>query len=68
MSAEVLSDDELSALKLAFDQACIELGLSVADKGRRDHLAVLLLALVDEHAGDWTAIRGHAVFQMQHPN
>jgi hypothetical protein len=59
-----------STAKIVFNQACAELGLSntLTDKGEREHLAMLMVSLIEEGADDLAAVREQAVCQMQHPN
>ncbi len=70
MCVEVLYSEELTALQRAFNQACVELELSKMppDKGRREHLAMLMVSLIEERGDDLAAVRQQAVFQMRHPN
>ena len=71
MCLEFLTNDELAELQKVFNEACLELGLSNSpeDQARREHLATMLVTLID--GGDpvsLDALRKHTVFQMQHPN
>jgi hypothetical protein len=68
MCVEVLQDDELRALQDAFERACIQLGLSKEDDGRREHLAMLMLSAVEQGATDVDAILKQAAFRLQHPH
>jgi hypothetical protein len=67
MYAEILDNERLSELKLAFDMACNELhlGTSAKDTERRESLAKLMLALAEAGERDPIMIRIHAVHQMQ---
>jgi len=68
MCAEVLQDNELSAIQYAFDRTCIQLGVDKDDEGRRAHLAPLMLSLVEEGECDLDDIVKRAAFQMEHPH
>jgi hypothetical protein len=65
--AEILDNEDLSELKLAFDMACNELhlGTSAKDDERRESLAMLMLSLAKEGERDPIIIRIHAVHQMR---
>ncbi len=67
MFSEILNNDQLVALRDAYAKACAELGLSPddADKDRREHLAMIMLALSKGGETDPEVIRMQAVHQMQ---
>ncbi len=58
MCVEVLCSEELTALQLAFEKACAELGLSntPSDKGRLEHLAMLMVSLIEEGEANLAAV------------
>jgi hypothetical protein len=66
---EILNNEALAELKLAFDMACNELrlGTSTKDTERRESLAKLMLSLVEAGERDPIMIRIHAVHQMSQP-
>ena len=67
MYVEILDNDNLAKLKLAFDMACKELrlGMGAKDIVLREHLAKLMLELVQAGERDPIMIRIQAVDQMQ---
>jgi hypothetical protein len=67
MYVEILENDNLAELKLAFDMACNELrlGTSARDTALREHLAKLMLELVQAGERDPVMIRIQAVHQMR---
>ncbi len=67
MFKEILNNDELVALRVAYDQACEELGLGMSadDTGRREHLAMVMLSLAKGGERDPNMIRIQAVHQLQ---
>jgi hypothetical protein len=67
--AEILNNNGLAELKLAFDMACnqLHLGTSAKDTERRESLAKLMLSLVEAGERDPIMIRIHAVHQMSQP-
>ena len=67
MYVEILDNDNLAKLKLAFDMACKELrlGMGAKDIVLREHLAKLMLDLVQAGERDPVVIRIHAVHQMR---
>jgi hypothetical protein len=67
MYIEMLDNDQLARLRIAFDKACDDLGLgtNADDNGRRDHLAMLMLSLSKGGERDPNVIRTQAVHQMQ---
>jgi hypothetical protein len=67
MFREILDNDDLVALRLAYEKACEELHLGVddGDKGRRERLAVLMLSLAKGGECDPDVIRTQAVHQMR---
>ena len=67
MYVEILNNENLAQLKLAFDMACNELGLgtSAKDIERRERLAMLMLSLAQEGERDTIVIRLLAVHQMR---
>jgi hypothetical protein len=68
MYVEILDHENLAELKLAFDMACNELRLGTSDKDivLREHLAKLVLELVQAGERDPIIIRIQAVDQMRH--
>jgi hypothetical protein len=64
---EILNNDGLAELKLAFDIACNELrlGPGAKDIERREHLAMLMLSLAKEGERDPIVIRIQAVHEMR---
>jgi len=64
---EILNNEDLAELKLAFDMACNELrlGMSAKDVVRREHLAKLMLELVQAGERDPIMIRIQAVHKMR---
>jgi hypothetical protein len=64
---EILNNDGLAQLKLAFDMACNELHLrtSAKDTERRESLAKLMLSLAKAGERDPIMIRIQAVHQMR---
>ncbi len=60
----------MTALRLAYEQACEELGIGTTaeDTGRREHLALVMLSPAKGGEGDPTMIRILAVHQMQQPS
>ena len=69
MFSEVLDNEQLVALSNAYAKACAELGLSPddGDKDRREHLAMIMLALSKGGETDPEVIRLQAVHQMRPP-
>jgi hypothetical protein len=67
MYVEILDHENLAELKLAFDMACNELrmGMSAKDVVLREHLAKLMLDLVQAGERDPIMIRTQAVNQMR---
>jgi hypothetical protein len=67
MYVEILNNENLAELKLAFDIACNELrlGTTAKDIDLREHLAKLMLELVQAGERDPVVIRIHAVHQMR---
>jgi len=67
MYVEILDHENLAELKLAFDMACNELrlGTSAKDLVIREHLAKLMLDLVQAGERDPIMIRTQAVHQMR---
>ena len=67
MYVEILDHENLAELKLAFDMACNELllGTSAKDIMLREHLAKLMLELVQAGERDPIMIRTQAVDQMR---
>jgi hypothetical protein len=66
---EILNNEGLAELKLAFDMACNELrlGMSAKDVALREHLAKLMLDLVQAGERDPIRLRTQAVEQMRQP-
>jgi hypothetical protein len=64
---EILDNNNLPELKLAFDMACNELRLGTGAKDivLREHLAKLMLDLVQAGERDPVVIRIHAAHQMR---
>jgi hypothetical protein len=64
---EILNNEDLAELKLAFDMACNELrlGTSAKDVVLREHLAKLMLEIVQAGERDPIMIRIQAVDQMR---
>jgi hypothetical protein len=64
---EILENENLAELKLAFDMACNELRLrtSARDIALREHLAKLMLELVQAGERDPVTIRIQAVRRMR---
>jgi hypothetical protein len=64
---EILNNEGLAELKLAFDMACNELGLGTGakDTERRESLAKLMLSLAQEGERDPIMIRIQAVHKMR---
>jgi hypothetical protein len=64
---EILNNDGLAELRLAFDIACNELrlGPGAKDIERREHLAMLMLSLAKEGERDPIVIRIQAVHEMR---
>jgi hypothetical protein len=64
---EILNNEGLAEMKLAFDMACNELrlGTSAKDVVLREHLAKLMLELVQAGERDPITIRIQAVDQMR---
>ena len=67
MYVEILDNENLAELKLAFDMACNELrlGTSAKDMALREHLARLMLERVQAGERDPVMIRIQAVHQMR---
>ena len=67
MYVEILENENLAELKLAFDMACNELRLrtSARDIALREHLAKLMLELVQAGERDPVTIRIQAVRRMR---
>ena len=65
MFREILYDEELVALRLAFDEACSELNLTGDDTERREHLALVMLSLAKGGETDANRVRDQAVHLMQ---
>jgi hypothetical protein len=65
-----LNNEDLVALRVAFDEACEEFGLSMSaeDTGRRERLAMLMLSLAKGGECDPNMIRIQSMHQMQAPN
>ncbi len=59
-------DKPLVALRGAFDQACIDLGL-VDDEAARNRLAQIMVTLAEDGVSDPEVIRAHAVHRMRPP-
>jgi hypothetical protein len=70
MFREILNNDELVELRLAYERACEELrlGTNGDDTGRREHLALLMLSLAKGGERDPNMIRIQAVHQRQQPS
>ena len=70
MYTQILNNEDLAELKLAFDMACNELrlGTSARDTERREHLAMLMLSLAKEGERDPIMIRIQAVHMMRRPD
>jgi hypothetical protein len=66
---EILNNENLAELKLAFDMACNELrlGTGAKDAERRESLAKLMLSIAEAGERDPIMIRIHAVHQMRRP-
>jgi hypothetical protein len=65
MYIELLDNDQLVQLRIAFDKACEDLGLETnADDKRREHLALLMVSLSKGGERDPNVIRTLAVHQM----
>jgi hypothetical protein len=64
---EILNNEGLAELRLAFDMACSELGLGTNDDdgGRREHLAMFMLTLAHEGERDPIMIRIQAAHRMR---
>jgi hypothetical protein len=70
MCGDQFDNEELVALRKAFEQACAELGLGT-DKfgnGQREHLAILIFSLAREGAEELATLQRRAVAQMLHPS
>ena len=67
MYLEILNNEQLAQLRVAFDKACVDLGLGMNadDKGRREHLAMVMVSLAKGGELDPNVIRAQAVHQMQ---
>jgi hypothetical protein len=67
MYVEILDHENLAELKVAFDMACNELRLATSAKDLvlREHLAKLMLDLVQAGERDPIMIRTQAVDQMR---
>jgi hypothetical protein len=65
MFREILNNEDLVALRRAFDLACVELGLATADTEARERLALLMLSLAKAGETDPNLVRIQAVHQMQ---
>jgi hypothetical protein len=63
---EMLDNEELIGLRTAYDEACVELGLTIsdADQGRRERLAVIMLSLAKGGEREPDAIRAQAIQEM----
>ena len=69
MCGDQFDNEELVALRKAFEQACAELGLGT-DKfgyGLREHLAILMFSLARQGEEELSTIQRRAVAQMLHP-
>ena len=64
MYTEILSNEDLAELKLAFDMA-FGLGPGTKDTQRRENLAKLMLSFAERGERDPIMIRIHAVHQMR---
>ena len=67
MFTPILSNERLAELQVAFDKACMELGIGANDRDRREHLAQLMLSLADSGERDTDVIRAHAVHRLRPP-
>ena len=69
MFEDILFHDDRAAVRLAFHRACEELGIgtNADDTDRRDHLAMLILALAREGESEPALIQRKAVWQFRHP-
>jgi hypothetical protein len=67
MYIEILNNQGLAELKLAFDMACNELGLGTGAKDidRRESLAKLMLSIAKEGERDPIMVRIQAVHEMR---
>src|ERR1700730_17968714 len=66
MFVEILQNEQLAALREAFNRACAELGLgmSAEDTARRKHLAVFMLTAAKAGERDPSVILVKAIQQM----
>jgi hypothetical protein len=69
MISDSFNTEQLLSLRIAFDNACIELGIGAdsADEDRREQLAVMMLSLASGGERDTEVIRAHAVHRMRPP-
>ena len=65
MFREILYNDELVALRQAFDVACNELGLAGEDTEGRERLALVMLSLAKGGETDPEKVRIQAVHLVQ---
>jgi hypothetical protein len=67
MPPDILDSEQLVGLRMAFEGACVDLGIGYGDhdKNRREHLAAVVLSLADERNAD--VIRTRAVYLMRPP-
>jgi hypothetical protein len=65
MFREILYDDELAALRHAFDAACNELGLTAEDTEGRERLAQVMISLAKSGETDANKVRAQAISLMQ---
>jgi hypothetical protein len=49
------------ALRLAFEKACVDLGISAADTSRRENLALMMLKIAKDGEQDAFAVKRRAV-------
>jgi hypothetical protein len=49
------------ALRLAFEKACVDLGMSAADTNRRENLALMMLKIAKDGEQDAFAVKRRAV-------
>jgi len=69
MISDSLNSEQLLALRIAFDKACVELGIGAnsGDEDRRQQLAVMMLSIASGGERDTEVIRAHAVHRMRPP-
>ena len=66
MFSKALANEKFAALRGAYAQACVELGLGPDEIGR-DRLAQLMVTLAEGGEQDPDIVRAHAVHRMRPP-